>query len=201
MIITVEGEAFALPKQLLCDLSPFFDRAFNGPFQEGIEQKMKLEDTDITSFQHVIRWMYMGSTAVPTVPTVTTKEVLTQYVGFFLLADRLDLQGSLQPDFDAVKAALQLDKTQLLAEHVRAAVSLPKNHSLRKLFAQACVRDYFGGMSSKNAFRLQKEVDDLDGFAIDLLKAFQTAAKGKTTKSYGHFTVFTNPFDGKTMEF
>lgn len=135
----------------------------------------------------------MGSTAIPAPPETPLTETINQYVGFFQLADLLDLQGSSVSDYLALKTALQGDRTQLSADHIRSAYNLPT------LFAQACIKNYFGGMRSPVDFRFQREVDDMDGFAVDLLKAFQNAAKGKlAVNGYGG-TSFVDPLDGSSV--
>jgi hypothetical protein len=65
VIIKVEDKEYELPKKLLCDASSFFDRAFNGNFKEGNEQKMELKETTKTCFELAIQWMFSGKIILP----------------------------------------------------------------------------------------------------------------------------------------
>ena len=53
--VTVGGKKFDLPKLLLCDYSKYFDKAFNGNFQEGEKQAVELDNVSIDAFDMVIR--------------------------------------------------------------------------------------------------------------------------------------------------
>ncbi|PMD48923.1 hypothetical protein L207DRAFT_575567 [Hyaloscypha variabilis F] len=52
------SQEFKLPKDTLCYYSPFFERAFNGPFLEGRSQIMTLEDVDGAVFGLIVAWLY-----------------------------------------------------------------------------------------------------------------------------------------------
>ncbi|KAL8890571.1 MAG: hypothetical protein Q9215_002289 [Flavoplaca cf. flavocitrina] len=48
---------FDVHKRQLCDLSPFFQAAFNGDFQEN-SGTMHLVEDDVQAFEHFVRWVY-----------------------------------------------------------------------------------------------------------------------------------------------
>lgn len=105
---------------------------------------MTLEETDKASFEHVIRWMHVGSIAVKSTLPYPYSEEITEYVGFFTLADRLGLPGPFTTDIESVRGILRKDRGSFSGKNVRAASNLPKQHPLRQLFAEACVSDFFG---------------------------------------------------------
>ncbi|CAG8951286.1 hypothetical protein HYFRA_00008035 [Hymenoscyphus fraxineus] len=181
VIVEVEGSNFTLPKDLLCDFSPFFDRAFNGAFKEAIEGKVTLEETNKTSFEHVIHWMHMGSIAVPD-PAVhdekTFNEVVKEYIGFFVLADRLGIPGPFTVDMQSLTSTLRRGGYTVSKENMRQGTNLPKNHPVRQLLADSCIGEYVYSLTEGLGFRLEEELEELDGFGYDILMAFQRAAKG-----------------------
>lgn len=200
MIVKVEGFQFKLPKDLLYDTSSFFDRAFNGEFQEAAGLEVTLEETDKTSFEHVIRWMHVGSIAVKSNSSYPYKDEITEYIKFFTLADRLDLPGPFTAEIESVRDILNKDRGCFTGDHVRAASNLPRHHPLRQLLAEACVSDFFGKLrDGAKYFRFQAELNELEGFGTDLLLAFQRAAKGKITGEPKQGKVgftFPDPIDG-----
>jgi hypothetical protein len=63
--IGVDGVQCSLSKKLVCNSSTFFDRAFNGNFKEGDEQKMELKDAKKKTFDLVLQWMLTGHVVLP----------------------------------------------------------------------------------------------------------------------------------------
>ena len=51
---------YAIHKNLICASADFFDRAFNGRFVEGREQKLTLPEEDPLLFQLFYDWLYSG---------------------------------------------------------------------------------------------------------------------------------------------
>ncbi|CAG8980915.1 hypothetical protein HYALB_00003774 [Hymenoscyphus albidus] len=186
--VTVEGKKFMLPKQLLYDRSPFFDGAFNGKFQESITKALDLKEAHASTFEHIIRWMILGCARIHLESSSKPEELskaTSQYVEYFMLADRLGLEGDFKPDASILKKVIKKWRLALTAEHLRTAANPPKDHILRATLAQACVKEYFGFLSSDRPFRCQSkpfryqaEMDGLEGFASDLLQAFHSASKG-----------------------
>jgi hypothetical protein len=50
-----------IPKALLSHHSEFFRVACNGPFKEGLENKIILSDINSEAFQDFVHWMYFGN--------------------------------------------------------------------------------------------------------------------------------------------
>lgn len=55
-----EGEEilFRVHKQIICGKIPYFDKMFNGGFQEAKERVAKLPEDDPASFDVLIEWVY-----------------------------------------------------------------------------------------------------------------------------------------------
>ncbi|KAF4635565.1 hypothetical protein G7Y89_g2531 [Cudoniella acicularis] len=174
--ILVGDQQYNLPKELLCDNSTFFHRAFNGSFQEGIEQKLLLKETTSNAFQLVTQWMYTGN-VVLALETLTSAETITQLLDFLRLADRLDILGPFDSVVEMVKSTLRKDQAALLSHHIREAVKLPSGHAIRNIFAQVCVKDYTPSLRKSAIFRFRKELDEVDEFAADFFKVFESSLK------------------------
>jgi hypothetical protein len=50
---------FTIHRDFICYYSPFFSAAFNGSFEEGQTQKMKLDDVDPQLFAILVNWVYI----------------------------------------------------------------------------------------------------------------------------------------------
>lgn len=55
---------FVVHKRQLCELSPFFEAAFNGKFQEKAGT-MDLVDDDVHAFEHFVQWVYERNVGIP----------------------------------------------------------------------------------------------------------------------------------------
>ncbi|KAI9787297.1 MAG: hypothetical protein M1835_002816 [Candelina submexicana] len=51
---------FQLPKDILCRQFSYFDKALNGDFREGEEQRLELPDEDVKTFRELLKWMLTG---------------------------------------------------------------------------------------------------------------------------------------------
>lgn len=74
---------FLIHKDFICYHSPFFAAAFNGPFQEGTTQTMKLEDVEANVFGILVDWVYTQEVA-----DKSKKLDLATYAKLWILADR-----------------------------------------------------------------------------------------------------------------
>jgi len=54
------GKEFRVHKNLICDQSPYFERAFNGGFTEGQSGQVVLQDTQEYALRIVLTWLYTG---------------------------------------------------------------------------------------------------------------------------------------------
>jgi BTB/POZ domain len=72
VVVGTEKVSFMTYKQLICNASPFFQKALKGKFKEATIQQVELPDVDPEMFSQYLQWMYSG----------------TIDVGIFLLADK-----------------------------------------------------------------------------------------------------------------
>jgi hypothetical protein len=112
---------------------------------------------------------------------------LNLYIDFIRFADYIDLVGPFDSVLQGIRSLLS-SRTALLPEHIQTTVQLPHGHPLRSLIAQACVKSYawslqLGGRNggNKRRFRFQEELDTLEGFASDLVRAFTNSICGNRT--------------------
>ncbi|TVY45694.1 hypothetical protein LSUB1_G000421 [Lachnellula subtilissima] len=125
VITSVDGVEHSLPKNLVCSTSSFFDYAFNGNFREGDEQKMELKDVKKKSFDLVVQWMFTGQIVLPTACDGSA-EIITELVGFFELADRLDIMGPFDSIIGTMRSQMCSNRNALLPQHIRDVAKLPR---------------------------------------------------------------------------
>lgn len=53
-----DRKKFAVHKKLICSVSDFFDKAFNGGFKEARENSMNLDEDDPLTFAVFLEWLY-----------------------------------------------------------------------------------------------------------------------------------------------
>lgn len=138
--------------------------------------------------------------------TIDTKaHDIARLLSFLKLADRIMLLGSFNEVIGAIKALLLESRSSLQPEHIRSATELPAGHGVRKLFAQASVRDYLASRFSgtkKGYFKFEKELEEVEGFAADLFKEYdQTFLQRRTQWSSEYEYLVTDPLDGTTLRY
>lgn len=189
--VIVEDRTYKLPKTLLCNKSTFFDKAFNGHFLEAEEQKVNLTSTTPQTFDCLVQWVYKDEINLEKPDDKIG--VITQLADFIRLADVIDLRESISPVISTIRIILTTDRRLLQPNHVRIASDLPKDHELRKLFAQASVWYYAYTLRNGTVFCLQKELLELDGFRDDLFQEFGELVKTAESQGVGKEVVFRHP--------
>ncbi|KAH7364293.1 hypothetical protein BKA65DRAFT_134167 [Rhexocercosporidium sp. MPI-PUGE-AT-0058] len=106
-------------------------------------------------------------------------------LAFLKLADKIKLLSPFDSVVAEVKTILLSTRAALLPGHIRLAAVFPPGHPVRNLIADACVREFTVDMFPRLAqtkvtpFRFSKELDELDGFAADLMRAYKKAPRKK----------------------
>lgn len=216
--IIVDSQSFNLPKALLCYNSPFFDRAFNGAFKEAGEQSLSLTSCSIETFKVLVQWLYTSQIVLDEDETeqepvdvsslddegilreafdsMTRKETseISRLLDFLRLADEIQLLGPFDSIVNKIKTTIISEESSLKAHHIRTASNLPIGHSARKLLAQACVVDYAKYCFLGHEFGSHTVMNELEGFAADLLKEFGVAMQ-KVYKVKGKI-YYPDPLNG-----
>ena len=107
------------------------------------------------------------------------------YIDFFIFVNYIQLMGRFDSVLQGIQSLLS-SRTALLPEHIRTTVQLPCGHPLRSLIAQACVKSYVWSLQlsgrnrgrNRRRFKFQEELDTLEGFASDLVRAFTSSIRG-----------------------
>ena len=196
-IISAGGNDFTLPKGLLCYQSTFFDKPFNGKFKEAKEQKLTLTDCSSETFQFVVQWIFSTQVVLPThhrtnsLPN-SNAEGISKLLAFLKVADEINLLGPFDQVIETMRSTLKLSRASLQSSHITTAFEIPSAHNARKLFIQACIKDYSIELHQKSTlkaspFRFQNLLEKSAAFAAALLKevrvAFQSRIfdRGQTT--------------------
>lgn len=95
---------------------------------------------------------------------------ITRLLDFLVVADQIQLLGPFDNITEMIKQSIVADRSSLVAAHIRTAASLQKHHGTRKLFAKACAKDYLQGLYRPRQMKFSAELDELDGFAADVLR-------------------------------
>ena len=90
------------------------------------------------------------------------------------------------------------DRSNLESKHIQEAMKLPAGTPARQLIVQACVGPYMASLgwsyvSEKTGimidFKFKTELDELDGFAAELLRLFGETARKKQSWKHGQSSV------------
>ncbi|KAI9053318.1 hypothetical protein LZ554_002281 [Drepanopeziza brunnea f. sp. 'monogermtubi'] len=101
VIITVgshKRKNFVVHKQLLCDASEFFAKAFKGGFKEAEEGVMEMLDDDPDAFAWFVTWLYRSE--VPEGETVFHQRIL---YNLYMLGEKLLLNELVNKTMDRVR--------------------------------------------------------------------------------------------------
>lgn len=131
---------FQVHKALVCQSAPFFEKAFNGPFQEGQEGVMHLPEDNTESFSMFVHWLYRS-----TIPEGNSQEYLNNLYHLYSFSEKitpcLDLADKtlhyIQDVFRIFRRKMDRSTLVLVYENTL-------QHSvLRKFCVHVMVYDYF----------------------------------------------------------
>ncbi|PVH88238.1 hypothetical protein DL98DRAFT_565906 [Cadophora sp. DSE1049] len=128
-------------------------------------------------------------------------QTVSRLLAFLKLADKIDLIGPFDSVIASIKQVIASSpgRRALLPGHIRLAAELSPTHPIRKLFADACFREFVQDLIPNNAqckpFRFDRELSELDSFSSDLLRSYRQSdrKKGANKKNAPEFS-FTDPF-------
>lgn len=200
IIVNGTGErqkSYNLPKELLVHASDYFAAALNGHFKESIEQRLEFDYT-AGAFDAFVQYLYVGNINLP--EGLSYPDTISILLEFFVIAEKF-LVNVLPAILEKLKAPLKESSQHLKKEHVRRAVlELPSGHPVRKLFAQSVIPAYLLQFNReptkfwKTEFDFTKELEELEGFAADILKAHSELALHRKFSSAG---TWHNPITGQ----
>ncbi|KAG4425776.1 hypothetical protein IFR04_000983 [Cadophora malorum] len=129
-------------------------------------------------------------------------QTVSRLLAFLKLADKIDLIGPFDSVIASIKQVISSSpgRRALMPGHIRLAAELSPTHPIRKLFADACFREFVqdlipGTNVQGKPFRFDKELSEFDSFSSDLLRSYRQSEKKKVTnKKTGPEFSFTDPF-------
>ncbi|KAH9221525.1 hypothetical protein DL95DRAFT_474020 [Leptodontidium sp. 2 PMI_412] len=128
-------------------------------------------------------------------------QIISRLLAFLKLADKIDLIGPFDSVVASIKQAIHTSPNRrgLLPGHIRLAAELSLTHPVRRLFADACFREFVQDMiphdKATKPFRFDKELNDLDSFSSDLLRSYRKSErKRQLSKKNAPEFIFTDPF-------
>ncbi|TVY15177.1 hypothetical protein LARI1_G007255 [Lachnellula arida] len=103
-----ERKAFAIHKNLICNRSDFFSKAFNGPFKEGVDGTMHLPEDDPEAFSALVVWIYRDQLPLfPSERFTDDRDGCERYIDillpFFLLAEKLCINALANQIMDRIQ--------------------------------------------------------------------------------------------------
>lgn len=170
-----------------------------------LDEDYDIIDTPRESIQDVAAGEALPMDDRHSLETHRSSQHISRLLNFLKVTDRIELLGPFTSVVQMIKGRIIAHRSSLTCEHVRAAVELPQGHAVRELFAQACVRDYsrwffYKSQSNRPVLGCETEVNELEGFAADLLKAFSNAIRKRNFRGKeGHF--FPDPLTGEALKY
>lgn len=141
------------------------------------------------------RWMHSSTFTIHELKRLKPDKLQICF-DFIMFADQINLIGLFDAVIHEVRSLLSR-RTALLPKHIHTIFQLPEGHALREVIAQACVKSYawsldygvqmeeirspgvFSWRSRRTRFRVEKQMNTIEGFASDLLRAFHRAVRGR----------------------
>jgi hypothetical protein len=166
-----EKKHFNLPKDILCYYSSFFDRCFNGGFNEAKNQKLHLPEDD-PEFERILVDYMFAAGGNPIRLEGSSGEQMGTCLAFIEYAGKYDLPGAVEAVSGDFKRPLEeeYELYGLLYSLIEIIFRvLPKNHVLRALVARFAV---LGGLITGHHSE-EEEEEEVDGFAAEVLKTIQ----------------------------
>jgi hypothetical protein len=95
---------------------------------------------------------------------LATGHAITTYLAFLVLCDKLLLRENCNKEIAGkIWSCLFSCSDRLQAEHLRNAAELPSGHAVRKLFAEATVKDFVLARKRGEPFRFETELKEVEG--------------------------------------
>ncbi|APA07033.1 predicted protein [Sclerotinia sclerotiorum 1980 UF-70] len=180
-------KSYRIPRALLIQASPYFETGIKVETIGQISQEMLKMDCSTLAFDFVVQFLYTGTFVCPNFMAGSGSEQITTLVDFHELAEKLSLDIS-DRILDNIKQLLVDDHRNLLAKHIRKAINYPTGHGLRMLFARSCIHAYLESVNPSNeqarTFVFKKELEELDGFAADLMRVYGEVAEKRVPAKY-----------------
>lgn len=126
-------------------------------------------------FELLIQLVFTDAVSAPAYSSLTTicdmfRGEIKAYLDLAVLCNKLLLQDNNDDIFfHRMKMCILASRNSFSPEHIRTAVTLPCGHVVRKLFAQAAVKDFMlSRIKGQPPFKFETELKELEGFAADL---------------------------------
>ncbi|QSZ28626.1 hypothetical protein DSL72_003125 [Monilinia vaccinii-corymbosi] len=193
---------YRVPRALLIQASPYFESAIKVEKIGQLSQEIIEFNCSSFAVDFVVQFLYTGAFVCPKAIAESGPRKIAILLEFYELAEKLDLDV-LEKVLEVIKELLVEDYRNLQPEHIRKAVGFPALHVVRTLFARSCIQAYLESVNpvadeQARKFLFKKELQELDGFAADLMRVYGEVA-GKRTP--GNFAESYNPLDGKRFQY
>ncbi|KAF8864066.1 hypothetical protein BDZ45DRAFT_52420 [Acephala macrosclerotiorum] len=183
-----EKKHYSLPKNLLCHYSDYFDRCFNGNFADAQIQQLELPEDKVEDFDIILEYLLHGRVTSEAKIRSVGQNGLSECMNFIIYVDKYNLgevsaavmeplkkvlttkffTGNLEVGSDI---ALDDGRPKIEEQHIETVFKFtPSNSPVRTLIAQAAVS--CAGMK-KCAFTYQKQIAEVPGFALELLRQIE----------------------------
>jgi hypothetical protein len=193
ILVGPQRQEFSLPKNLLEHHSRYFAKTFAGPWTEGTDHTLILDEDDVDLFRMLIQWIYTGRVSLTSGVQKSEKMVpgslITHYIQFLVLADKLEIfgmeaevVGKVRELFSGFTSDYDIPCCDRI--HVHLAYGLPKNHPMRALIVRASIQNFFRYADKASSTKIWIEGKDYPDFAVDLLDTVHGILSGRKTNAY-----------------
>ncbi|KAK4692431.1 hypothetical protein P7C71_g4776, partial [Lecanoromycetidae sp. Uapishka_2] len=178
VLVGLEQQVFTIHKNLLCEASSYFRAALSGNFREAKDQKITMEEEDVTTFKHFQYWLYTRNLLM----SQETKNDIDWNVltGLFILGEVRGIPHLQNAAIDGIIAKRATSDWTPLDQIRRIYDNTPENSPIRRLFVDIfCNRAHFDDDTwfGDQSFELYNKE-----FLFDLSKAFCRLKRNLSTK-------------------
>jgi hypothetical protein len=144
IIVGAEKKKFVLHKRLVCRKAPYFDKMFNGNFEEAKTQDCCLQEEEAFTFEVFVFYIYTGRFPEDVKAVSGIASVYEPIIKFYVLADKLLMSMAAKTAaLDALvktraSSCLRMDETMIKFVLNQTADDCP----LRKLTVDMMCRDF-----------------------------------------------------------
>lgn len=172
-------EHFLVPKELLCKLSPFFERIINIGMKETVTNEIELPEDDVAEFQGLLEYLLGWNPSLIFANDCKREVGVEKCLDWMEYCDKYLVKG---PSYSVLYVALrkvfmewghrELRQLAVSGEDIeRVFNTTAPGCPLRRLVVSAAIS--FGGLQNPSRYREQEE--NLAGFAAEMIFQLRAA--------------------------
>lgn len=172
-----ERKHFRVHKSLLCKKVPYFDKMFNGNFQEAAKNQAEFAEDDVIAFDVLTRWIYTGSVRKLKFISESGDDKMLNINPYsaYCVADKFCLPQLMDRFMSAIMEFSSRNRTIAGPRHVKVVYEkTPESSPLRRFIVQQWFYTISRpGESDKGWNTMLKEIMRIEDFSGDFINFMQ----------------------------